>query len=135
MRIYLNYLHMETIALHRIYHPILLIEARRAKAFPIATKRLIAKLSDHLQASGARHFYDILPLFVALLDLQRHSGKLLIYPAVFVNRPHTEKSIYTNYGMSIMVAAMPGLTRRLYRQVAAPPPLRAFEFPAILITV
>jgi hypothetical protein len=45
---------------------------------------------------------DILPLLITFHDVERESIELLPGPSVLKYFPHTKKSIYTLFGMSLL---------------------------------
>ena len=68
---------------------------------PLSPKRLVVETLDLSQSKGAREPDDIFPFLVALQNVQGASVELLPGPSVLEDFPHTKKSIYTLFGMSI----------------------------------
>jgi len=69
---------------------------------PLSPQRLVIKSLDLSQPKGAREPDDIFPFLVALQDVEGESIELLPGPSVLEDFPHTKKSIYTLFGISIL---------------------------------
>ena len=69
---------------------------------PFSPLRLVIESLDLPQSKGAGESDDIFPFLVALQDVEGESVELLPGPSVLENFPHTKKSIYTLFGMSIL---------------------------------
>ena len=70
-------------------------------SLPLPSQRLIIETLDLPWSEGTREPDDILPFLVAFQDVQGESVELLPGPSVLEDFPHTKKSIYTLFGMSI----------------------------------
>ncbi len=69
---------------------------------PLSPQCLVIEPLDLSQPSGARESDDVLPLLITFQDVEGESVELLPGPSVLENFPHTKKSIYTLFGMSIL---------------------------------
>jgi len=68
----------------------------------LTSQYLIIESLDLSQPSGAREPDDVLPYFVTFQDVEGESGELIPSPSVLENLPHTEKTIYILFGMSLL---------------------------------
>ena len=69
---------------------------------PLSSQRLVIESLDLFQAKRTRQSDDILPFLVSFQDVEGESVELLPSPSVLEDFPHTKKSIYTLFGMSIL---------------------------------
>lgn len=89
VRGYANDLHKQGVSNDPVNHSPLLVEPGRAMAFPPARKRLVVKASDGAKSGWARQRGDVLPLFVALEDIQWDTArKLLVDVPMLLDCPH-----------------------------------------------
>jgi len=69
---------------------------------PLSPQCLVIEALDLSKTIGPGESDDILPLLVTLQDIDGESIELLPSASVLEDLPHTEKSIYTLFGMSIV---------------------------------
>ena len=69
--------------------------------FPISPQCLVVESHDGSKSERARETDDVLPFFVTLKDVTGEPVELFPSPSVLEDLPHTEKSIYTVFGMSM----------------------------------
>lgn len=68
---------------------------------PLSSQCLVVEALDLSKTAGPGELDDIFPILETLQDIDGESVELLPSPFVLENFPHTEKSIYTLFGMSI----------------------------------
>ena len=96
-----DYLNKPLVSLNSIYDAVLAAESRRAMPAPLSPQFLIVKSLDLSKTTRPGESDDILPLLVTFQDVDRESVELLPGPSVLEDFPHTEKSMYTLFGMSM----------------------------------